>query len=158
MQHPAFHGSVASPLFCRFLIGFRSSEPFRFYELADVVMSEHRQIPLLQFLLYDLPATHRTGLVHGRHPLGVDLHIGQLGQLAVVLDRFVDGARRRRLDEQREQLACAVDLQQLGVGDGAARELVDALRDLRRCVSRPCSRLNLVDRSREGWGNAVPQT
>lgn len=60
----------------------------------------------------------------------MDRHVGQLAQLAPTLDRVVDGARRRRFDEEREQLARIGNVQQLGVGDGVACQLVGALRNL----------------------------
>lgn len=108
----------------------RAPVPIVLDELAHAALARDGQLPLLEDLLDDLPPAHPLGLVDGRPPPPRDLDVGQRRQLARLLDRVVDLAGRRRLDDEGEQLADVVSADEPGVGDAVARELVDSLGDL----------------------------
>lgn len=118
--------TTSSPL----LVRLRAPIPLLLPELVHNTLAKDGQALLLQLLLNDLPPSHLLGLVHRGLPLCIHLDVGQLRQLTRLQDGLVDRPSGRRLDENCEELPDVLDVEQLGVGNAVARQLVDALRDL----------------------------
>lgn len=104
--------------------------PLRFPEFINTIRPQHRQSSFLKLLLNNFPPTKILGHIHRRPSLRVNAHVGQLVQLAALLDRFVDLACWLWLDNRCEEPARGLNVEQFGVGDLLARELEDTLGNL----------------------------
>lgn len=96
-----------------------------------VLVARDGQAPSLELLDDELPPADGLLLVDRGLAALVDLHVGQ-AQLAVEHQLLVHLLGRRGADDDVEELRGVLNAGELGVGDEVARQLEDALVDLRK--------------------------
>lgn len=106
-------------------------DPIPLHRPLEVLVASDRQVSLLELLLDDLPPAQRNLLIDRGDAARRNVDVGKLEQAALLDDCLGHLCRLWRLVNGLDELSDGVDLRQLGVVDVVARQLEDALVELR---------------------------